>query len=484
MAEPFVVRKTGFLLLSLALLLLLGGCASFGERHLKIRYDFEDGRLDQARSRIDSGLKKKRRGETDVLKLNRSIIELCSGNPREAEKLLREVRDQFEKYEQKSVLEGAASMLTDDNAIAYSGEDYERVLIRVFLALSNLMYDGTDAPAYALQVGQKQNEIVRKGAVKDPENENRTLNLKESYRQVAIGPYLIGLLREETRRDYDDAVKAYQAVCAWEPHFSQAKEDLRRAGNGTPCAPGNGVVYVFGLVGPGPYKLQQNCEVAQAAQLWASIFLNMMSKRSVTLGVAPVMIPVVVRPKQVIPSLAVSVDGKLAGRTETITDIGRMAEEQFEAVRPQIIARAMIRRTLKKGALYGAQEIMDTNEWVGLAVASLGIIWESLETADTRCWNLLPAEIQVARLELPAGNHMIALQPAGRVFSLSANGYLSTKESMPYGMEYTKTIRVDAGRNTYVLANFPNERLIGEIVVNNEADFSRPRQETGPELAP
>lgn len=466
------------------------GCASFGERHLKIRHDFEDGRLDQARSRIDDRLKKKRRGESDVLKLNQAMVELCSGNPKKSEALLREVRDNFDKYDQKSLVEGAASMLTDDNAIAYAGEDYEKVLVRVFLALSNLMHDGTDAPAYALQIGQKQNEIIKKGAIKDPENKDKTLNVKESYRQVAIGPYLIGALREESRRDYDDAIKAYQTVCAWEPNFFQARRDLQRAQSGVPCSPGNGIVYVFGLVGPGPYKLQQNCEVAQAAQLWASIFLNMMSsKHVVTPGVAPVLIPVVVRPRQTIPSLAVSIDGKAAGQTETITDVGRMAEEQFEAVRPQIIARAMIRRTLKKGVLYGTQAALDSNEWIGLAFAAAGIFWEAMETADTRCWNLLPAEIQVARIEVPAGDHVISLQPSSRIYSLSNNGYLSTKESVPYGTRHSRTFRVDAGTNNYVLAYFPHDTLIGQIVVKgqeneNPSTDSENRSTAPPMLAP
>ncbi|MDR0870955.1 MAG: hypothetical protein LBN39_09200 [Planctomycetaceae bacterium] len=452
----------------LILVLFFAGCASFGERHLRIRNDFEQGKLEEARTEIDKSLKKKRRGEADLLKLNRSIIELCSGHPKEAETLLREVRDNFDKYEQKSVAEGTLSMLTDDNAVSYAGEDYEKVLIRVFLALSNLMYDGTDAPAYALQIGQKQNDIIRRGAVKDPEHNDRTLNPKaEAYRQVAAGAYLYGIMREETRRDYDDAVKAYQRVYEWEPDFAQGRRDLQRAQTGVPCQPGNGVVYVFGLVGAGPYKLQQNCEVAQVAQLYASIFLNMMQhSRTVPLGIAPVLIPCVVRPREPVPSLNVSIDSNLAGQTETIMDIGKTAEEQFEAVKPQIIARAMIRRALKKGIAVGAQEVMDTNQWVGLAVAAAGMVWEAMETADTRCWNLLPAEIQVARIEVPAGEHKIRLQPASRVFSLSRRMYFPSAGSLPFGLEAERVIRVEPGHNTYVLANFPNGQLVGQIVVS------------------
>ncbi len=449
-------------------LFTFSGCASFGERHLKIRSDFERGKLEEAKTEIDTRLKKKKRGEEDVLKLNQALIELCSGRPKESEKLLREVRDHFEKYEQKNIAEGAASYLLDDNVISYAGEDYERVLVRVFLALSNLMHDGTDAPAYALQIGQKQNEIIAKGLIKDPKDTNKKINVKEKYRQIAVGEYLIGAMREETLLNYDDARRAYEAVCAWEPNFSQGRRDLQRAKHGIHSAKGNGVVYVFGLVGPGPYKLQRNSEVSQASLFVASIILSMIGKHTVTPGIAPVLIPVVIRPRETVPSLLVTVNGKRAGETETITDIGRMAEEQFEAVEPQIIAKAIIRRAVKKGILYGAKEFSDANPWIGLAMDIGGIIWEASETADTRCWNLLPAEIQVARIELPAGEHNLSLQTSSRVYSLSSAGYIVTPDSVPIGSAASRTIRVQEGRNTYVLANFPNNRLIGEIVVSNE----------------
>lgn len=466
MSRPFLS------ILFVCVLLAIVGCASFGEKHLRVRSDFEQGKIEKARTEIQSQLKKKWQRESDLLKLNQSIIELCSGNSRQSEKLLREVRDSFDQIERQRLAkhsEKALSMLTDDNTVAYEGEDYEKVLIRVFLALSNLMHGGDDAQAYALQIGQKQNEIIGQGKTKKPSEDDKEINLKSSYRQVAIGPYLIGLLREETHRDYDDAARAYQAVSLWEPQFSQGIKDLNRARHGVHSAPNNGVVYVFGLVGGGPYKIQRNSEVTQEALFWTSFFLSFVGKHTVTPGVAPVMVPVVVRPREVVPSLVVSVDGKRSGETETITDIGRMAEEQFEAIYPQIIARAVLRRALKKGILYGAKEASDANPWVGLAMDLGGIVWEAMETADTRCWNLLPAEIQVVRLELPTGVHHLTLQPSSRVFSLSNNAYLASKDSMPVGTEHSRTIRVDAGRNTYVLANFQNANLIGQIIVSNES---------------
>ena len=460
-----------------AVLCFLTGCASFGERTADIRTDFANGNLEKANADIDKALNnkaflKRKQSDADVLKLNRAIIALSSGKPKEAEALLREVRDSFDRHENeraRRAAEKTVSMLLDDNTVSYAGEDYEKVLIRVFLALSNLMHDGTDAPAYALQIGHKQNEIVQKGAVQDPKDSKKQVNPKAAaYRQVAIGQYLIGLLREETFRHHDDVVKAYEAVTAWEPNFAQGRQDLDRAKRGIHSQPGNGVVYVFALVGSGPFKVQQNCEVLQEAQIWATFLIAMMSNRPTIPDFAPVMIPQIVRSAESRTAFAVSIGGKWNGWTETLTDISRMAEEQFEAVKPQIIARAVVRRTLKKGMVYGTKEAVDANTWMSLLMDVGGMVWESLETADTRCWNLLPAEIQVTRLEVPAGEHQLTLQPMSRIYSLAHRGHIVSDHSVRVGSAQSKTIRVDSGRNTYVLVNFPENELVGEIVVSNE----------------
>ena len=461
-------------LLLITLLCLLTGCASFGERSAKIRSEFTSGNIDKADAEIDKALKTRRQSDADLLKLNRAIIALSSGRPREAEMLLREVRDSFDRHErerEKRVAEKAVSMLLDDNAVSYSGEDYENVLIRVFLALSNLMHDGTDAPAYALQIGAKQNEIIRKGEMKDPKNADKTINPKAtSYRPVAVGQYLIGVMQEATYRNHDDVIRAYEAVNAWEPGFTQGRQDLERARRGVHAQPGNGVVYVFALVGAGPYKVQKNSEVLYDAQILATFLFAMMSNRPTLPDISPIMIPYIVRPRETVSALSVSISGKWQGQTETLTDIGRMAEEQFEAVKPQIVARAVVRRTLKKGILYGSKELLDVNPWVGLAMDAGAMVLQSLETADTRSWNLLPAEIQVVRLEVPAGEHRLTLQPMSRTFSLHHRGYITTGASVRNGNQHSRTIVVEPGRNTYVLANFPGDELVGNIVVSNEPE--------------
>jgi len=433
------------------LLACVAGCASHVDRLRPIRAEFHNGHVDTAGQLIDEQLPKHKR-DGDVLKLDKSIIELTSGRPREAEKLLREVRDQFDHLEQAHVGEQALSFLTDDNALAYDGEDYEKVLVRAMLAITNVMTDGGDATAYAMQVTDKQQEIIAKVTEKDPENAEIPL----AYKQVALGPYVRAMLAEESPLTLDDAARARAQVVSYAPDFRDANADLQRAQYETPIRAGHGVLYVFTLVGRGPIKEEVSEVPTQAALLIADRIVSAVSPRGLPPTLAPVRMPRVVTPSNPADGVLISVDGQPAGVTATLVDVGEMARRQQDAVYPQIMARLIARRFLKKGAIYGVKEIVDANpnSPASLALNVVGIAWEATETADTRCWGLLPEKIQVLRIELPAGEHQLALQPA--------------RGTAGIGSVAAKSVRIAEGRNTYLLGNFPGRQLVGEIITNGE----------------
>ena len=153
-------------------------------------------------------------------------------------------------------------------------------------------------------------------------------------------------------------------------------------------------------------------------------------------------------------SVRVTVDDNFVGQTETITDVGDLARQQFDAIFPQIMARTVVRRAVKKGSLYGMKEALHVdNPLVEFAIDAAGVAWEATENADTRCWGLLPDKIQVRRIELPTGKHQLALQPA-------------TNSGQPVGGSESAEFEISDGRNTYALANFPGRDLVGKILVN------------------
>src|SRR5437763_10939906 len=173
----------------LGFLFAVAGCATYAERTLKLHNAYYDNQLAAAQQEVAERLKHDR-ANSDLIQLDAAMIELAAGNAKAAEQTLRTVRDHFDYLEQPAIAEKAAALLSDDNRHSYSGEDYERVLIRAFLALSNLMHDGGDAEAYSLQLIDKQDQIIAAGVDKKGNNP------KADYQRVALAPYLRGVLRE------------------------------------------------------------------------------------------------------------------------------------------------------------------------------------------------------------------------------------------------------------------------------------------------
>lgn len=447
------------------------GCSTHADRVRDARHAYFSNDLTVASELLAKAEFKKPR-ERDCLALDRAMVSLAYGDPATSESLLREVRERFDHLEQKDVAESSLSYLTDETARAYAGEDYEKVMIRAMLALSNLLHDGSDAVAYCLQVDQKQREIGER------QQAESGAEVPLPLANVAVGTYLRAIVQEESHSHYDDAERAFATVASWEPTFEAVKFDLARARAGVHSTSGNGVVYVFALVGRGPYKEEAFAEATSDALLIADRIVSAVGPHTLPPTIAPVKVPAIVVPVNAIDSVAVDVNGKPAALTQTVTDVGKLAVAQFEAERQKVIARAVVRRVLKKGAVYATKDALSVDGGLtNLAFDAAGVVWEATEKADTRCWGLLPETIQVVRLELPVGIHELTLRPARR--------------GQPIGSTHTTGVEVVDGRNTYVLASFPTQNLVGKILTSQPARsqagtqaIERARQASRPSPAP
>jgi uncharacterized protein len=430
----------------------LCGCATHHDRIAPVREAFFAGDLARAKEQLHAKKDLRLRNE-DVKQLDEAMIELASGRPREAEQILRQVRDRFDHLQQASLAEGAASLLTDDNTRAYAGEDYERVMIRAMLAISNMLGDGGDAEAYALQVTEEQNKIIERAKERHKEDPDSVL----AYKQVAVGPYIRAMIKEQSPLTLDEAAGARLQVANFAPDFADAGTDLERARHEVPIPPGHGVLYMFALMGRGPVK-EQTAEIAtQASLLIADRIISAVSPRGLPPTLAPVWVPKV-RTHVCIPDFVeVTVVGQSPRRTTTLMDIGDMAQKQADAEFPQVIARAVARRVVKKGVVYAAKEATDATQGglPSLLLSAVGVAWEATESADTRCWSLLPDKIQVLRMELPAGEHSVIVQAA--------------RHRGAIGGAKTQRVTIHEGRNTVMLGMFPESQLVGELVVGGEA---------------
>ncbi len=460
-----------FWFLVIAICGLGSGCSTHAKRIALPRSLFYEGQIEQCRAELEK-LQKSHRHDRDVANLDLAIVDLVDGRNRQSEMRLKEVRERFDYLEQTSVTEQTVSMWTDDSARSYAGEDYEKILLRVYLALASLMGDGVDAESYTLQIQEKHDAILsRLGQEQEPAVEAgedvdegasvsdgtplpATVPLppspvavaptesKAPYRGIPIGFYLRGMLREQTHQNYDDALRSYRIASELIPDSMPLRWDIERVQNSVHSNPGHGVVYVFAMVGRGPYKVEVAELPTSDALLIADRIVSAVGKYSVPPTIAPIKVPAVMVPPSEIDSVFVTVDGQRIGPTTSIADIGLLAEATFLASRNTIVARAVARRVIKKATVVTAKSSMGSNQWTSLGMDVAGVAWEATEAADTRCWGLLPRDIQVLRVETPTGTRSIRLHPSLMGQNLGAGQAID--------------VPVYDGRNTYVLAWFPD----------------------------
>jgi hypothetical protein len=339
--------------------------------------------------------------------------------------------------EQESISEKTISMWTDDTARSYAGEDYEKILIRVYLALANLMHDGGDAESYTLQIQDKHDAVMQR-LWGDAPADSRT----NKFCGLPIGFYLRGMLREQTHMDYDDALRSYTKVAELLPTCDLIRWDIQRVTQGVHSQPGCGVIYVFAMVGRGPQKVESVEQPTSDALLIADRIISAVGPYKLPPTIAPIKVPKVVVPQSDIDAVEVSVNRQPIGSTVSIADIDQLALETSQAARTQLVARAVARRVIKKATVAAVKQQTSSNSLTSLGLDAAGVAWEALENADTRCWGLLPRNIQVLRIEVPAGEHTISLAP--QLFHQTGRHAA------------TQRVTVVDGRNTYVIGWFPD----------------------------
>lgn len=430
---------------------IFGGCASRKITVAQARDGFAAGDLAMAAQVFESRATSKSH-DADAAQLDLAMVELAAGDAKAAEARLRRLRDHFDALPNATPIREAASMATDDRSRLYRPAGYELVMIRAMLAVCSIATDGVDAEAYALQATMKQTQLARAA------EEEGLLPTTDAYQPLALAPYLRGVLREATHHDYDDAESAFRLVSSVRPSFAPAADDIARAANGAHSKPGHGVLYVIACVGRGPVLQETTAPTTSTALSIASSVLNAETNKGdddrvdgvVLPNIAEVKVPAVVVPDSPIAALGVRLvdPNVLLGATQTLTDVAELATKQNEAEMPATIARAVVRRVTKEAAVAKTRDSLGLSGQAGsLFHFAAATAWAGVEKADTRCWGLLPREIQVLRAELPAGPQTIALEPLGY-------------DGRPVGRRVTETIEIENGRNTYRVVIAPAETVL------------------------
>ena len=414
--------------------------------------------------------------------LEQAVVHLAAGDPASAQEAARVGGDDLyatyetfaaETYDTllgKFSWNDVGAWMFDDWALQYWGEDYEHVMTQTLGAMAALANDHTDVNPYvhrAAELTDQFRETARHYA------EDPTLEL----RGTGAGYYLLGIVHEGDGRTAD-ARQAFEA--AGEIEGVALTEGIARRSE----SPQNdtGVAHVLILGGRAPKKVSVEDKDAllklRLSELAVDIvevilkrheirenpieLINSVIPPSMSFRV-PALEPV---PMDFAALRVMTPDGTVAVEAEAISDFEALAIHNFASQRDIVIRRTFIRKLIKGvlGELAGrgvqlALDDVDSDLGLAASVATkiAGWFWREAETADVRCWHLLPKALYAARLELPQGQHTIEVQ------TIDAAG-------IPVGPTRSIEIEVWAGEPSYVVGVVPDTKTATVLSTNRPVE--------------
>ncbi|MDH4286475.1 MAG: hypothetical protein OEV26_03535, partial [Gallionella sp.] len=193
----------------------LTGCATYSDSFGVIERNLSKQEYDAALSDIEkqSGSKSGR----VLYLLNKGMVLRMKHDLVASNESLEAAKTEMERLYAASVSENALSFVVNDATVSYAGDDYEQVLVHLYMALNYLeLGQRNEARVEALQVDIKLREIGE--------------HIPDSkFTEDALSRYLTGLIYEELG-EWSDAMiayrKAYEAYQKYQANYGLAMPDM------------------------------------------------------------------------------------------------------------------------------------------------------------------------------------------------------------------------------------------------------------------
>ncbi len=181
-------------------LLLLSACATYSGRVSEARRSFEYSEYDLAIEELKKLVERHDKDELLYL-MDLGLVYHTAGRYKEAIETFSLADKMAEVKDYTSVTEETASIITNDEAKTYKGDDYEKILINVYLAMGyTLLGLWEDALVEARRVNQKIDKMISEG--------------KLPYDRNGFAKYLAASLFE-ARHEFNDAFVDYRQLHKW-----------------------------------------------------------------------------------------------------------------------------------------------------------------------------------------------------------------------------------------------------------------------------
>jgi uncharacterized protein len=354
-----------------------------------------------------------------------------------------------------SVSKEIGAMYSNDRMTNYRGQDYERVLVHMYLGLDFLMLDRPDEARVEFKAVANELQRIKTETGRD-------------YKQNLMAKYLSAIAHEMTgdmdksEDDWEFALVEYRQVNQLRPGFNNVGRDMARVteklrrGKNAPQGYQPGELIVIFEAGQCAVKesrgrlLDGDFGAEITATVAAASFGGGITAVSVlaALQMAENPIPKFIRRSNKIAGLNIKANGQYLGRTIVMEDIENTAVRNLEddyqhlrkrvaaglatkivttvvaSIAAQIAAEAAARALEQQGgyaAIFGSLGRVAA-KGVGPAVA---LATFSQIKPDLRCWHSLPATLQLQRFALAPGKYNLTLEfldNYGRIVRVERDG--------------------------------------------------------------
>lgn len=470
--NPLIVRKL-LVLTAVAAIFLLSGCSgtmfmAYPKKINPMIRSLQSG----AEINVDQCLVDECRGSDLILyNMERGRVAHIIGKPDASVRDFGFAMERITLQEERAIIsaysmaENTGAILTNDNAISYQGEGYERVLLHHYQALNFLQKKDLEAAGVEVRRANSEQEDALKRFEKEIDEaleKNVSTNsrgiverayarldeeagrIKNSF-QNAYTFYLSGFIYELLNQpgdayiDYKKALEIYPENrylqsdvirLAESLGMSEDLSELKTRFNPEPDGMSGGdgptgdlmVIFEDGFV-PQKQEVKIPLPVPNA-------------------GFVSIAFPVY-RPSRTNYAPAyLEADGRMLGMTETICDVRALAVKSLKEKVPVMATRQILRAVAKGLSNHAARK--ELGDLGGLGMTILNHVTEN---ADLRSWLTLPANAQILRTTLPAGVHKIDIRSGG--------GWAFSDVEIPAGGKALLQV-IRAGKHFYVRStSFP-----------------------------
>mgnify|MGYP006278084937 CR=1 FL=1 len=431
--------------------LLLSGCGSMATRkgfYEPISAELLSGRADSAAAMIESARQDGKYGDKDrlVYFLDAGFLNHYAGRWESSNQKLELADIAAEELFTKSISRAATSMLLNDNALEYAGEDYEILYSDLISALNYLQlgdYDGAfvEIRQANLKLNNLEDKYARAARELERGSPDDTARIQIDYdidkvrfhndafaRWLSMHMYAADGKWDDANIDYNLLLAAFKE----QPHIYGFDPPQVRYE-----ADDGALLSVVALTGLAPVKEALNLRIRTDKDLdLVQVLYDGPGKEDTEYAHFPIdvgadfyfkfAIPQLAdRPSQV-ATLEVLVDGMPVGHLRLIEDVGSVARETFRAKQSMILIRTVARAVVKGLAAHKLKKEADTGGLAGwLKKAAIDVATDLTENADLRCSRFLPGRIYIGDFELPPGVHDVELR------YLDRNGHQIGGESFP-----------------------------------------------------